>query len=58
MSDEQLKVVVHVLLELTNTLGTEGVGHGLALAGVLCSVASVEKTTANTDKSIIVIAAS
>lgn len=42
-----------VLLELTDGLHTEGVRHGLALAGMLRAVARVEETTVNGDEGIV-----
>lgn len=51
--DEQLDVAVNVLLELADGLHTEGVGDGLALAGVLRAVARVEETTVNGDEGIV-----
>jgi hypothetical protein len=47
--------VVHVLFELADALGAEGVGDGLALAGVLCAVSSVEQTTLDGDEGIVVV---
>jgi hypothetical protein len=47
--------VVHVLFELTDALGAEGVGDGLALAGVLCAVSCVEQTTLDGDEGIVVV---
>lgn len=47
---------MNVLLELANGLGTEGVGDGLALAGVLGTVTGVEQTTANRDEGIVEVA--
>lgn len=50
---ELLDVAMNVLLELSNGLGTECMGDGLALAGVLGTVTGVEQTTANRDKGIV-----
>ena len=52
---EHLEVVVHVLFELADALGAEGVGDGLALAGVLCAVSGVEQTTLDGDEGIVVV---
>lgn len=51
--DEQFNIVVDVLLELADRLGREGVGDGLALAGVLLTVAGVEETTADGDEGVV-----
>lgn len=51
--DELLNVAVDILLELANGLGTESVGDGLALAGVLGTVTGVEQATADGDKGIV-----
>ena len=44
------------MLELANGLGAEGVGHGLALAGVFRAVTSVEETALDGDEGIVVLA--
>ena len=46
---------MHVLLELANALGAEGVRDGLALASVLGTVSCVEETALNRHESIIVL---
>lgn len=51
---QQLEVVVHVLLELANRLGAEGVGDGLALAGVFMSISGVEQAALDGNKGIVV----
>lgn len=51
--DELLNVAMDILLELANGLGTESVGDGLALAGVLGTVTGVEQATADRDKGIV-----
>jgi len=48
--------VVHVLLELTDGFGAEGVGYGLALAGVLRAVAGVEEAALDGDEGVVVLA--
>ena len=55
MCDQLFEVVVHVLLELADGLGAEGVGHGLALAGVLRAVAGVEETALDRDEGVVVL---
>lgn len=50
---ELLNVAVDILLKLANGLGTESVGNGLALAGVLDAVTGVEQATADRDKGIV-----
>jgi hypothetical protein len=47
LGGEHLEVVVHVLLKLTNALGTESVRDSLALASVLSTISGVEETTLN-----------
>ena len=47
---------MHVWLELTNALRTEGVRYNLALASMLCTVAGIEKTTLDGDEGIVVLA--
>ena len=47
---------MYVLLELADGLGAEGVGHGLALAGVLRAVASVEEAAPDGDEGVVVLA--
>lgn len=56
MCDQLFEVVVHVLLELADGLGAEGVGHGLALAGVLRAVAGVEEAALDGDEGVVVLA--
>jgi len=46
--------MVHVWLELTNTLRAEGVRYYLALASMLCTVTGIEKTTLDGDEGIVV----
>jgi len=53
---QHLEIVVHVLLELANGLGTECVGNGLALACVLNSIPCVEKSSLDRHESIVVVA--
>ena len=45
--------MVDVLFELTDRVGAEGVGDGLALAGVLGTVTSVEQPTADGNEGIV-----
>ena len=54
LSYECLQIGMDVLLELPNGFDTERMGNSLALAGVLSSISSVEETTFDRDKSIIV----
>lgn len=51
--DEHLNVAVNVLLELADGLGAESVRDSLALASVLSTVASVEKTATDRDESVV-----
>ena len=44
---------MHVFLELANTLGREGVRDGLPLAGMLCSVSGVEKSSLDGHERIV-----
>jgi hypothetical protein len=48
--------VVHVLLELADGLGAEGVSYSLALAGVLRAVAGVEEAALDGDEGVVVLA--
>ena len=47
---------MHVLLKLSDALCAECMGDGLALAGMLDSVASVEEATLDADKGVVVLA--
>lgn len=51
------EVVIHVRFKLSYVLGGEGVRDGFPLASVLCSIASVEKTSLDGDEGIVVITA-
>lgn len=51
---QHLQIGVHVLLELADRLGAEGVGNRLALAGVLGAVARVEEAALDRDECIVV----
>lgn len=52
---EELEVGMDVLLKLANRLGTEGVRYDLAFAGVFSSITSVEESSGNGYKGIIVL---
>ncbi len=52
---EFFQIVVHVWLELTDALRAEGMRHYLAFAGMLCSVAGIEKTACDGDEGIVVL---
>ena len=47
--------MMHVLLELANRLGTEGVRNSLTLPRVLRSVACVEKAPLNADEGVVIV---
>ena len=55
--DELLEVVVHVLLELADGLGAEGMRDGFALSGVFGAVTGIEETALDGDECIVVLAA-
>ena len=46
---------MHICFELSDAFHGEGMRDGLALTGVLCAIASVEKTALDGDKNVIVI---
>ena len=48
--------MMHVLLELSDALCAECMGDGLALAGMLNSVASVEEAALDANKGVVVLA--
>jgi hypothetical protein len=52
------EVGIHVLLELADGFRTEGVGDGLAFAGVGSTVAGVEDGLVDGDESVVVFAVS
>lgn len=56
LAGKEFQVVVNERLELEDALGGEDVRDGLALAGVLHAIASVEETAAERNKAIIVVA--
>ena len=47
---------MHVLLKLSDALCAECMGDGLALAGMLNSVASVEEAALDANKGVVVLA--
>ena len=49
---------MHVGFELADAFRGEGVGDGLALAGVFCSVSGVEETTLDGDEGVVEIPSS
>lgn len=51
---QEFEVVVHVLLELADGFGGEGVRDRLALAGVFSAVAGVEEAAADGDEGVVV----
>ena len=51
-----LQIACHILFELADTLGAEGVGDGLSFAGVFGSVTGVEDASLNGDEGVIVVA--
>jgi hypothetical protein len=51
---QEFEVVVHVLLELADGFGGEGVRDRLALAGVFGAVAGVEEAAADGDEGVVV----
>ena len=48
--------MMHVLLELRDGLGAEGVGNKFAFAGMVGPITSIEETTPDGDKGIVILA--
>ena len=55
--DELVEVVLHVLLELADGLGAEGMRDGLALPAVFGAVTGIEETALDGDECIVVLTA-
>ena len=47
----------HVLFELADALGAEGVGDCLSFAGMLRTVTGIEEASLNGDEGVVVVAA-
>lgn len=54
LPDQLLQIVCHVLLELADALGTEGMRDSLAFASVLGTVTRIEEATLDRYESIVV----
>jgi hypothetical protein len=55
LSDEDLKVLVHVDLELADGFGGECMRDGLAFASVLSAIAGIEETALDGNEGIVKI---
>lgn len=46
----------HVLLELADALGAEGVRDSFSFAGMLCTVTGIEKASLDRDEGVVIVA--
>lgn len=55
LQNKLVKIAMHILLELANTLLAESMRHSLSFAGMLDSVSRIEESSLDADKSVVVL---